>query len=57
MPTIDYLRWSIQQGSHSAPRETTLDDEDLRTLAGAMARFPRFRPFGWELVRHAHRVR
>jgi len=54
--TIDYLRWSSQEGEHADQAAAILDREDVRMIAGAMARFPGFRPFGRELVRRATRI-
>jgi len=49
---IDYLR------SRCLEEESTIlfDSEDLRILAGAMGRFPAFRPMGWEMLRRAIRA-
>jgi tetratricopeptide (TPR) repeat protein len=54
--TVDYLRWSRRLGAHSLAESMVLDQEDVQMIAGAMARFPDFRPFGWELVRRATRT-
>jgi hypothetical protein len=54
--TLEHLRRSGQRGVFVEPCTTTLDGEDLRALAGVMARFPAFRPLGWELVRTAKRI-
>lgn len=53
---IDYLRHTPQAGRHVDAESWILDRDDLRTLAGAMARFPAFRPYGWQLWRNAGRV-
>jgi hypothetical protein len=56
MLAIDYLRYSHGAGLHAQPSTVTLDRDDMVALAGVMARFPRFRPLGWELVRHAPKI-
>lgn len=56
MLAVDYLRYSHSAGIHSQPSAVTLDRDDMVALAGVMARFPRFRPLGWELVRHAPKI-
>lgn len=53
MLAVDYVRLTRARGEHVNPSACVLDSEDLSLLAGAMARFPSFRPHGWELVRHA----
>ncbi|MFO0873021.1 MAG: hypothetical protein U0575_03500 [Phycisphaerales bacterium] len=54
--TIEYLRRSNTSGLHTDAGQHTLDTEDVQLIAGVMARFPAFRPFGWELMRRAPRV-
>jgi hypothetical protein len=54
--TIEHVRRTRDRGRHVAGAQTTLDTEDLRLLAGVMARFPAFRPLGWELVHSSRRI-
>lgn len=53
MLTIEYVRHTRREGRHTSPEQSTLDSEDVQAIAGVMARFPAFRPLGWELIRRA----
>jgi hypothetical protein len=57
MLTIEYLRRGLHGGASEASGVFVLDAEDIRVLAGTMARFPTFRPYGWSLIRSAAHIK
>lgn len=50
---LDYRVTERLGGCADAELPLTIDEHDLRTLVGAMGRFPGFRPFGWKILRTA----
>lgn len=51
--TFEHLRRQRMSEAESTDREWLLDDEDVRTVAGTMGRFPSFRETGWKILESA----
>ncbi|MDZ4755972.1 MAG: hypothetical protein SGJ11_15935 [Phycisphaerae bacterium] len=51
--TMERFRRQCVEDSTGYETEWLLDDEDVRIVAGTMARFPRFRPTGWRILESA----
>ncbi len=53
--TLELARRRISEGDACA-KDWIMDDDDVRVVAGTMARFPIFREVGWQVLRFARRV-
>lgn len=51
--TFEYLRRQRMHESLEQPVVWNLDDDDIRTVAGTMGRFPSFRETGWRILETA----
>ncbi len=51
--TFEYLRRQRMNEASPIGQGWTLDDEDVRTVAGTMGRFPSFRETGWQILESA----
>ena len=51
--TFEYLRRQRMEESSQIGEGWSLDDEDVRTVAGTMGRFPSFRETGWQILESA----
>jgi len=55
--TMELERRRHAEGRQLDAEEWVMDDDDVRIVAGTMARFPVFREVGWQVLRSARRVR
>jgi hypothetical protein len=55
--TMEHSRWERAVGCTGFDIPRVVDDEDVRIIAGTMARFPTFRRTGWQILRSAKVVR
>jgi len=55
--TMEHTRWERAVGSTGFDIPRVVDEEDVRVIAGTMARFPSFHRTGWEILRSAKIVR
>jgi tetratricopeptide (TPR) repeat protein len=54
--TLELERRRLAQDGPRPDEEWIMDDDDVRIVAGTMARFPVFREVGWQVLRTARRV-
>lgn len=55
--TMEHSRWERAVGCTGFDIPRIVDEDDVRIIAGTMARFPTFRDTGWEILRSARVVR
>jgi hypothetical protein len=55
--TLEFLQRQRVTELIGTPLEWTIDSEEVRTIVGAMGRFPSFRQTGWEILRTARVIR
>lgn len=55
--TLEFLQRQRVTELIGTPLEWTIDGEEVRTIVGAMGRFPSFRQTGWEILRTARVIR
>jgi hypothetical protein len=55
--TMEHSRWERAVGCTGFDIPRVVDEDDVRIIAGAMARFPTFRETGWTILRSARVVR
>lgn len=54
--TMELERRRRAEGEQAAAEDWVMDADDVRIVAGTMARFPVFREVGWQVLRSARRV-
>ena len=54
--TLELERRRKAEGSQAATEDWVMDSDDVRVVAGTMARFPEFREVGWQVLRSARRI-
>lgn len=54
--TMDHTRWERAIGAIGIDMPRVIDRDDVRIIAGTMARFPTFRDVGWRILRSARIV-
>lgn len=55
--TLEFLQRQRLNDLVGSPLEWTIDGEEVRTIVGAMGRFPTFRQTGWDILNSARVVR
>ncbi len=55
--TLEFLQRQRVTELIGTPLEWTIDGEEVRTIVGAMGRFPSFRQTGWQILRTARVIR
>ncbi|NNF44576.1 MAG: hypothetical protein HKO59_18130 [Phycisphaerales bacterium] len=55
--TMEHSRWERAVGCTGFDIPRIVDEEEVRVITGAMARFPTFRETGWQILRSAKVIR